>query len=388
MKKKSCFIVAGVVFAVSAILLAVADRYLPCYYESTGTFFYDRVFLRTTLARNFGFFELLARFFGQFFLNPLAGITILSLIASVSGAMGIKVAEKFTGRFFPLAALPSVLAIILLFYRNTTFVILPLLAILEGVLLLVPVSADKRLERNGKSARVSMYVQLAFSAIAISVSAILCINGRNELLKSQICLAIRGEWNEIIRQVDRSRNATSSVFYNYANLALAQKGQLSKKAYLAPGYEKESFFLTVNRSPEMGTIASDVYLAIGEVASAQRYAFESNESFGGYSPNLLKTLVKTNLAFGNEEVALKYVRLLKKTLFYRGWAKKYEAVCNGTKTTQELEMLKKCATMPNYFTQFFGEYIELSDVLRVCPENKIAQQYCTALQYILSGSGR
>lgn len=386
MEKRKYAILAAVAFAGFAALISVADRFLPCYYESTGTFFYSRAFLSTILSAPTGIFDLVMRFFGQFFINPAVGVAVLSLMLCGCAVMGVKAAEKFSGRFLVAGAVPSVVVCMLLFYRNRMFVALPMLAAVEAVLLLIPYKRHTGVAVSASGGKRSVILQLALFALAVGVSAPLCIRERNEFLKEQSCLARQGRWTDIIEGTGRGRHAGNLVFQNYANLALAQKGQLSKKIYRAKDSGNECFFITPDRSPELGTMLSDIYLSIGQVAAAQRHAFEANESYRGYSPRLLQTLVKTNIALGNGAVAMKYVNMLKQTLFYRGWAKKYEAICNGTKTTQEMKMLQKCASIPNYFTQYFREDIEIADILLVCPENRVAQQYFTALQHILSDS--
>ena len=55
-----------------------------------------------------------------------------------------------------------------------------------------------------------------------------------------------------------------------------------------------------------------------------RAAFEAMESIEDYdkSGRSLQRLVETSLITGRREVALKYISLLERTLFYRSWAKK------------------------------------------------------------------
>ena len=388
MKKRKYAILAAAAFATFATLISIVDRFLPCYYESTGTFFYDVTFVVTLLSRPLGIFEMMMRFFAQFFINTVIGVALLSALLSGVAVLGVKVVEKWTGRFIVAGSLPAVVVGILLFYRNRMFIALPMLAAIEAVLLLIPYKRHPGAEASAPGGKRSVILQLALFTVAVGVSAPLCIKGQNEFLKEQSCLARQGRWAGIIEGIGRGRNAGNTVFQNYANLALAQKGQLSKKIYRAKDSGSECLFITPDRSPELGTMLSDIYLSIGQVAAAQRHAFEANESYRGYSPRLLQTLVKTNIALGNGAVAMKYIDMLKQTLFYREWAKRYEAICTGTKTTQEMKMLQKCATVPNYFTQYFREDIEIADILLVCPENRVAQQYFTALQHILHDSAQ
>lgn len=388
MKISHYSILAAVSFAIFATLISVADRFLPCYYENCGTFFYNREFLSTILSSPTGIFELVMRFSGQFFITPLIGVGVLSALLSGVAVLGVKVVEKWAGRFMVAGTLPAVVVGMLLFYRNRMFAALPMLAVVEALLLIIPHKRHIGVEAPGTGRKWSVILQLALFALTVGICAPLCIKGQNEFLKKQSCMAREGQWEKMVSAMEKSRYYRIPVFQNYANLALAQKGQLSKKIFKAKDGGSECLFPSPDRSPETGTMLADIYLSIGQVAAAQRHAFEANESYRGYSPRLLQTLVKTNIVLGNEAVAMKYIDLLKQTLFYRLWAKKYETICNGTRTTQEMKMLRKCATVPNYFTQYFRADVEIADILCVCPENRVAQQYLTALQYIFSDSAQ
>ena len=69
---------------------------------------------------------------------------------------------------------------------------------------------------------------------------------------------------------------------------------------------------------------SDIYLLLAQVGMSQRAAFEAMESIDDYdkSARSLMRLTETSMITGRPEVALKYISLLERTLFYRSWAKK------------------------------------------------------------------
>ena len=70
------------------------------------------------------------------------------------------------------------------------------------------------------------------------------------------------------------------------------------------------------------SIMSNVYLELGMLNMSQRAAFDLMESIpnGNKSGRAMKRLAETALYTGQPELALKYIRLLEQTLFYRKWA--------------------------------------------------------------------
>jgi hypothetical protein len=67
---------------------------------------------------------------------------------------------------------------------------------------------------------------------------------------------------------------------------------------------------------------SDVYMLTGLLSLSQRCAFEAMESIEDFnkSGRSLVRLTECSLIYGQTELALKYISLLEKTVFYRRWA--------------------------------------------------------------------
>lgn len=78
-----------------------------------------------------------------------------------------------------------------------------------------------------------------------------------------------------------------------------------------------------NRTIDTSSLLSDVYWAMGNVAQAQRMAFEGMvASEWAVNPRLLLRLVKTNLILGHHRVAAKYLRPLLQSYGYRAEAER------------------------------------------------------------------
>lgn len=111
---------------------------------------------------------------------------------------------------------------------------------------------------------------------------------------------------------------------NLVNYALAQQGKLGDAMFAYNQQGVKSLVSTWDNSITTAMPMSDIYYGIGDVASAQKFAFEGCvSSVNGGSSRLLKRLVETNLIMGAYRVAEKYIALLEQTLFYKEWASGY-----------------------------------------------------------------
>lgn len=137
-------------------------------------------------------------------------------------------------------------------------------------------------------------------------------------LLSEQYMAENGEWDEIIRSADRRQ---PTYFISYLNLALAQKDMLTRNfMHYRPQPVSSLMYPTPNLRSGF-SLQSMVYGAWNYHAAARQAAFDANMVTPGMcNPRQLKVLVETNMALGDDEVALKYISILEKTLFYRKWA--------------------------------------------------------------------
>lgn len=129
----------------------------------------------------------------------------------------------------------------------------------------------------------------------------------------------QGKWEEIVTKNQQNETKTLSC-QNAVRIALWKTGRLGS-------FDLQACLLNHKESLNSRVSAymmSDIYMMLGQVGMAQRTAFEAMESIEDYdkSARSLMRLTETSLITGRTEVALKYINLLERTLFYRGWAKK------------------------------------------------------------------
>ena len=158
------------------------------------------------------------------------------------------------------------------------------------------------------------------------------VGGTMEELEYDFLLR-QGKWNQIVDKDQQNKTMLLSC-QNAVRIALWKTGRLAPE-YLQACVMDPKAALSSRASAYM---MSDIYIMIGQVGMAQRAAFEAMESIQDYdkSGRSLMRLTETSLITGHPEVALKYICLLERTLFYRSWARRmrplaeHPELLNGT----------------------------------------------------------
>ncbi len=134
------------------------------------------------------------------------------------------------------------------------------------------------------------------------------------------------DWNEVIRQYERSqlKNAYAQYYYN---VALSEKGQLCNRMFQGQ-QDFGPLALTLPSDIEQADKAMYYYYAVGLSNEARHLAYEWMVTHG-YCPGNIKMLIKTELINGNYQIAERYIHVLKKTLHYKKWARKYEKLAHN-----------------------------------------------------------
>ena len=131
----------------------------------------------------------------------------------------------------------------------------------------------------------------------------------------------KGKWEQIIQKSQESY-PQSLACQHVARMASHQTGRINNEEMFA------DVALTNNAmsSTTAAYMMSDVYMYAGLVNLSQRASFEAMASIEDFSMSgrSLQRLTETALVTGQYRVAEKYIRLLKKTVYYRDFAKKTE----------------------------------------------------------------
>ncbi|MDP4221824.1 MAG: DUF6057 family protein [Bacteroidota bacterium] len=187
------------------------------------------------------------------------------------------------------------------------------------------------------------------------------------------------DWAGVIKQQEKMRSRNPVAEY-YFNTALSESGMLCDKLFFAPqDYGPRSIGIAWNSQISMNKLFRGVYFyySIGLINEAHRWAFESMVT-EGYHPENIKLLIKTNMINGHYKVAEKYIGVLKKTLHYRNWVKKYEEMLrNPQLISADPELGEKIKLKPNYdfIVRIRNPQKNITSLLQSNPENKRAFEY-------------
>ena len=202
---------------------------------------------------------------------------------------------------------------------------------------------------------------------------------------------VRNErWDEIVKRAGQYQVRTP-FWSNCVNLALSQKRLLADRMF--DFYQSGEDALIMPRVRDLTSMlpSAEAFWRLGMVNSAQRYMFDTQESIlnGRKSGRCTKRIAECMMVNGHYQTAAKQLDLLKKSLFYRGWAEETEANLNEVWVNAhpvygKLRQLR-------YKENFLYNYEEMDKMLGLLfmnnNQNKMALDYFLA-QLLLKGDMR
>ena len=201
---------------------------------------------------------------------------------------------------------------------------------------------------------------------------------------------VRNErWDEIVKRAGEYQVKTpfSSVC---VNLALSKKRQLADRMF--DFYQSGEDALIMPRIRDLTSMlpSAEAFWHLGMVNSAQRYMFDTQESIlnGRKSGRCTKRIAECMIVNGHYQTAAKQLGLLKKSLFYRNWAKEVEALMKDEAKINAHPVYGKLRKM-RYKENFLYSYEEMDKMFGLFlmnnTENKIALDYFLG-QMLLKGN--
>ena len=136
--------------------------------------------------------------------------------------------------------------------------------------------------------------------------------------------------------------------------------------------------------------SAEVFWRLGMVNSAQRYMFDTQESIlnGRKSGRCTKRIAECMIVNGHYQTATKQLDLLKKSLFYRSWAKEAEAMMKDEAKVNSHSVYGRLRQL-RYKENFLYSYDEIDKMFGLLfmnnQENKMVLDYFMA-QMLLKGN--
>ncbi len=176
--------------------------------------------------------------------------------------------------------------------------------------------------------------------------------------------------------------AQSGIYYN---MVQAQKGLLPDKIQDQAIPELGTLLHIDENSPtEAINLMNDFYYLIGDMAMAERAAIMASV----FSPEnrnikMLKRLCEINLVTGDTAIALKYVRILEKTLLYKSWATKHNPYSMDSDVAKEIAEKRKLINRTPLIRLNDNCREILTELLDSNPDNIAALDYLLCTDLIL-----
>lgn len=132
-------------------------------------------------------------------------------------------------------------------------------------------------------------------------------------------------WEKVMAYCKRYRGENQLVSYFY-NMALQHSGRMAYDLFLTPQrMGVQGLYLPWKSDSRQSEYGHYIYEQLGYLNEAHRWAFEALVVTGETAP-ILDNLIRYNIANGRPAVAMRFVRVLEQSLFYRKKAQEYEKI--------------------------------------------------------------
>ncbi len=318
-------------------------------------------------------------FLTQFFYYEGGGPVILAAVLLLWGVVVFQLLVPYTGRW---AWIPTVLAVVWEAGRQCelTYPLSGTIALIGigGVLLLCR-SCIRRSWKWGLPVSVLALLSgyYLFGYGDWSSNGFNTPNRNREQLLALDSEIYFGRWEKASKLLAEGEFRSSFTTYYY-NLLNAQQHQLPDKLmeYYQPA--AQGLFLPVAPSSTYLTIyaANEVWFTLGDMTMAEHAAILGMI----FSPHhtgtrAIKRLAEINLINGDEVAAMKYLRLLQKTLCYRDWAERRIPGKQTPEIRQWLEWKRESLPVTDTLRSAANVPLSLRHLLRSNPDNEQALDY-------------
>lgn len=235
---------------------------------------------------------------------------------------------------------------------------------------------------RGRWSLVSLTVQLALLALICWKGTAYFYSVKNQSAKQLDYYVRTKQWQEIL-EIPELRADANYLHACYQNLALAALDRLGDDLLDYGQCGSRGLVLAWDRTFTSSMLLSDVYYQMGNIALAQEKAFESMiASEYEMTPRLLLRLIQTNLIFGYDKVAEKYIRLLEQTWAYASEAMYYRQFLGHPERLEadaELGHRKRCVTTTSGLSNDFQIMNNLWQIMHSNPAWRPAFLYYGAI---------
>lgn len=364
--KQISFFLSVLLFLLFFLLLEGPMFYIPYYHEQHHLFLFTQTYLDSHLSAPGQLLGYLTDFCIQFFYLPHTGKGWFALLLSLPYLLNVTICHRLTRKhdLFLLALVPSLWLLIqylsvdfpvahivgldfcLLVYwaissvkpnRLKLILFIPATAILYWIcgwiypvitliIILIPMLSALSVTgyiTNKKYRLATNLFSLLVYAGGTFYFFIFSYNMRERLIIEAEIHLKAGQWEQVIDCCRRYRGQNQLILY-LNNIALYHTGKMPDNLFDYPQtMGVQSLYLPWKSDSRQTEYGHYIYEQLGYINEAHRWAFEAMTVFGETAPNLIN-LIRYNIVNHRPKVAMRFIRKLKHSLFYRKQAEKLE----------------------------------------------------------------
>ena len=228
---------------------------------------------------------------------------------------------------------------------------LPLILLFASALVLVLVKGSLRSD-NGQKRGVA-FLQVVLPMAVVFFTSLYWYTDKNFHIENSQNRAIwDGEWADVLEEAKKADIPTRQIVLN-KNMALLKLGRAGEDAFKYPEGSSDIAHPGVVHLTQTGGMMN--YFQYGKFNFCYRWCIENSVEYG-WRVEYLKHAVYCTLLSGQHKLAMRYINILKNTLFYRSWAEDMEALVENP----SLISTRKEFTMPLLMYNY-DDALELDD---------------------------
>jgi tetratricopeptide (TPR) repeat protein len=222
---------------------------------------------------------------------------------------------------------------------------------------------------------------LALAAVGLTYA---CYDSKRNEVAAYTEFYRQRQWDCILR-LARTAPGDELMAQFFTDRALYEKGQLLDEMFRYPQpWGTRGLILNYEMysgGPENDMVRamyrSDLFFEMGHMNAALMSAYDNMEVSGKTYGNV-KRLAECSMVEGNYPLAMKYLTMLERTLFYRSYARKYMEILADPKA-RELYFAEQRSLMPSVEIQFdLADFAPLLAMVKSDPANRMAADYLAA----------
>ena len=232
----------------------------------------------------------------------------------------------------------------------------------------------EHLLKNERLYKGCLVLMLGIYAVVTFQQFVTSYRTRERLLVEAEQALRKNDWEKVIDCSNRFRGDSQLMDY-FRNMALYQAGRMPYDLLKYPQrYGINSLFLPWVGDPRQSRYGHYVYEQLGYLNEAQRWASEALVVYGETAPTLLN-LIRYNIANGRTDVAMRFIRRLKQSLFYRKQAEAYEQMIRMGQSVPDLHIVPPQQSGKARFANIQDLGPELLFICEQDPTNRMAFEY-------------